>query len=53
VTSCVYALATLGCAIAGNIETLWLFRAAGRLCRQRSVVAGAIIRDRRDPRHSA
>ena len=23
----VYALATLGCAIAGNIESLWLFRA--------------------------
>ena len=23
----VYAFATLGCAIAGNIETLWLFRA--------------------------
>jgi DHA1 family bicyclomycin/chloramphenicol resistance-like MFS transporter len=43
----VYALATLGCAIAGNIETLWLFRAAQGVCAGSGLVVGrAIIRDR-------
>ncbi|HEY5307772.1 MAG TPA: MFS transporter [Casimicrobiaceae bacterium] len=43
----VYAFATLGCAIAGNIETLWLFRAAQGLCAGTGLVVGrAIIRDR-------
>ncbi len=42
-----YALATLGCAIAGNIETLWLFRALQGLCAGAGIVVGrAIIRDR-------
>ena len=44
---CVYALATLGCAIAGNIETLWLFRALQGICAGSGLVVGrAIIRDR-------
>lgn len=43
----VYAVATLGCAIAGNIETLWLFRALQGLSAGAGlVVARAIIRDR-------
>jgi DHA1 family bicyclomycin/chloramphenicol resistance-like MFS transporter len=43
----VYALATLGCAIAGNIETLWLFRALQGVCAGSGLVVGrAIIRDR-------
>ncbi len=43
----VYALATLGCAIAGNIETLWLFRALQGICAGSGLVVGrAIIRDR-------
>jgi DHA1 family bicyclomycin/chloramphenicol resistance-like MFS transporter len=42
-----YALATLGCAIAGNIETLWLFRAMQGTCAGAGIVVGrAIIRDR-------
>ena len=43
----IYALATLGCAIAGNIETLWLCRALQGLCAGAGIVVGrAIIRDR-------
>jgi len=43
----VYALATLGCAIAGNIESLWLFRALQGLSSGAGVVVGrAIVRDR-------
>jgi DHA1 family bicyclomycin/chloramphenicol resistance-like MFS transporter len=43
----VYALATLGCAIAGNIESLWLFRALQGLSAGAGVVIGrAIVRDR-------
>jgi DHA1 family bicyclomycin/chloramphenicol resistance-like MFS transporter len=43
----VYALATLGCAIAGNIETLWLFRALQGICAGSGMVVGrAIVRDR-------
>jgi len=43
----VYALATLGCAIAGNIETMWLFRALQGVCAGSGLVVGrAIIRDR-------
>jgi MFS transporter, DHA1 family, multidrug resistance protein len=43
----IYALATLGCAIAGNIETLWLFRALQGTCAGAGIVVGrAIIRDR-------
>jgi DHA1 family bicyclomycin/chloramphenicol resistance-like MFS transporter len=43
----IYAVATLGCAIAGNIETLWLFRALQGLCAGAGIVVGrAIIRDR-------
>ncbi|HEY7944009.1 MAG TPA: multidrug effflux MFS transporter [Casimicrobiaceae bacterium] len=43
----VYALATLGCAIAGNIETLWLFRGLQGICAGAGIVIGrAIIRDR-------
>lgn len=42
----VYALATLGCAIAGNIESLWLFRALQGMSAGTGVVVGrAIIRD--------
>ena len=43
----IYAFATLGCAIAGNIETLWLFRAAQGISAGTGMVVGrAIIRDR-------
>jgi MFS transporter, DHA1 family, multidrug resistance protein len=43
----IYAFATLGCAIAGNIETLWLFRAAQGVSAGTGLVVGrAIIRDR-------
>src|SRR5205085_9641322 len=43
----VFALATLGCAIAGNIESLWLFRALQGLCAGSGLVVGrAIVRDR-------
>jgi len=43
----IYAVATLGCAIAGNIETLWLFRALQGLSAGAGVVVGrAIVRDR-------
>ncbi len=43
----IYALATLGCAIAGNIETMWLFRALQGACAGSGLVVGrAIIRDR-------
>jgi DHA1 family bicyclomycin/chloramphenicol resistance-like MFS transporter len=42
----VYALATFGCAIAGNIESLWLFRALQGMCAGTGLVVGrAIIRD--------
>jgi DHA1 family bicyclomycin/chloramphenicol resistance-like MFS transporter len=43
----VYGFATLGCAIAGNIESLWLFRALQGTSSGAGVVVGrAIIRDR-------
>jgi MFS transporter, DHA1 family, multidrug resistance protein len=43
----IYAVTTLGCAIAGNIETLWLFRALQGVCAGAGVVVGrAVIRDR-------
>ena len=43
----IYALATLGCAIAGNIESLWLFRALQGMSAGAGVVVGrAIVRDR-------
>jgi DHA1 family bicyclomycin/chloramphenicol resistance-like MFS transporter len=43
----VYALATLGCAIAGNIESLWLFRALQGVSAGTGLVVGrAIVRDR-------
>ena len=43
----IYAITTLGCAIAGNIETLWLFRALQGVCAGTGLVVGrAIIRDR-------
>lgn len=43
----IYALATLGCAIAGNIETLWLFRALQGVSAGVGMVVGrAIVRDR-------
>jgi DHA1 family bicyclomycin/chloramphenicol resistance-like MFS transporter len=42
----VFAITTLGCAIAGNIETLWLFRALQGVCAGTGMVVGrAIIRD--------
>ena len=45
----VYAVATLGCATAGNIESLWLFRALQGMSSGAGVVVGrAIIRDRFD-----
>jgi DHA1 family bicyclomycin/chloramphenicol resistance-like MFS transporter len=45
----VFAVATLGCAIAGNIESLWLFRALQGLSSGAGVVVGrAVIRDRFD-----
>ena len=44
-----FALATLGCAIAGNIESLWLFRALQGMSAGAGLVVGrAIIRDRFD-----
>jgi DHA1 family bicyclomycin/chloramphenicol resistance-like MFS transporter len=44
-----FALATLGCAIAGNIESLWLFRALQGVSAGAGLVVGrAIIRDRFD-----
>lgn len=43
----VYAVATLGCAIAGNIESLWLARALQGLSAGAGLVVGrAIVRDR-------
>jgi MFS transporter, DHA1 family, multidrug resistance protein len=43
----VYAVATLGCAIAGNIESLWLFRVVQGLSAGCGMVVGrAIVRDR-------
>ncbi len=43
----VYAITSLGCAIAGNIQTLWLFRALQGICAGSGLVVGrAIIRDR-------
>jgi DHA1 family bicyclomycin/chloramphenicol resistance-like MFS transporter len=42
-----YALATLGCALAGSIEVLWLFRVLQGLCAGAGLVVGrAMIRDR-------
>ena len=42
-----FALGTLGCAIAGNVESLWLFRALQGLSAGSGLVVGrAIIRDR-------
>ena len=42
-----FAVATFGCAIAGNIESLWLFRALQGMSSGAGVVVGrAIIRDR-------
>ncbi len=43
----VYAVATLGCAIAGNIQTLWLFRVLQGMSAGAGIVVGrAIVRDR-------
>jgi MFS transporter, DHA1 family, multidrug resistance protein len=43
----VYAIATLGCAISGNIESLWLFRILQGLSAGTGLVVGrAIVRDR-------
>lgn len=43
----IFAVATLACAIAGNIESLWLARALQGLCAGAPMVAGrALIRDR-------
>jgi MFS transporter, DHA1 family, multidrug resistance protein len=43
----VFAVATLGCAIAGNIQSLWLFRALQGVSAGAGLVVGrAIIRDR-------
>jgi DHA1 family bicyclomycin/chloramphenicol resistance-like MFS transporter len=45
----IYAVASLGCAISGNIESLWLFRALQGMSAGAGVVVGrAIIRDRFD-----
>jgi DHA1 family bicyclomycin/chloramphenicol resistance-like MFS transporter len=45
----VYGIASLGCAIAGNIESLWLFRALQGLSSGAGLVVGrAIVRDRFD-----
>jgi DHA1 family bicyclomycin/chloramphenicol resistance-like MFS transporter len=42
-----FAFATLGCAISGNIQSLWLFRTVQGLCAGAPLVVGrAIIRDR-------
>ncbi len=44
---CVFALGTLGCAIAGNIESLWLFRVLQGVSAGSGMVVGrAIVRDR-------
>lgn len=44
---CIFALGTLGCAIAGNIESLWLARVLQGISAGGGVVVGrAIIRDR-------
>src|SRR3982750_1455806 len=43
----IYALASLGCAISGNIESLWLFRTLQGVSAGSGLVVGrAIIRDR-------
>ncbi len=43
----IYAVATLGCAIAGNIQSLWLFRALQGISAGAGLVVGrAVIRDR-------
>ena len=43
----VYAFATLGCAVSGNIESLWLFRILQGLSAGTGLVVGrAIVRDR-------
>ncbi len=43
----VYAVATLGCAVAANIQTLWLFRALQGITAGAGLVVGrAIIRDK-------
>ena len=43
----VFAVATLGCMIAGNIQSMWLFRGLQGLCAGAPLVVGrAIIRDR-------
>ncbi len=43
----VYAIASLGCAIAGNVESLWLFRTLQGLSSGAGLVVGrALIRDR-------
>ena len=43
----IYAIASLGCAIAGNIQSLWLFRTLQGLSSGAGLVVGrAIIRDR-------
>ena len=43
----IYALASLGCAISGNIESLWLFRTLQGISAGSGLVVGrAIIRDR-------
>jgi DHA1 family bicyclomycin/chloramphenicol resistance-like MFS transporter len=43
----VFGVATLGCAIAGNIQSLWLFRALQGMSAGAGVVVGrAIVRDR-------
>jgi len=43
----IFAFATLGCAIAGNVESLWLFRTVQGLCAGAPMVVGrALLRDR-------
>jgi MFS transporter, DHA1 family, multidrug resistance protein len=43
----VYGIATLGCAIAGNVQSLWLFRALQGISAGTGMVIGrAVIRDR-------
>src|SRR5438552_4562982 len=47
VSLAIYAFASLGCAIAGNIQSLWLFRTLQGLSAGAGLVVGrAIIRDR-------
>jgi DHA1 family bicyclomycin/chloramphenicol resistance-like MFS transporter len=42
----IFSVATLGCAVAGNVETLWLFRALQGMCAGSGLVVGrAIVRD--------